>query len=77
MNSLIDFWMEILQLPAPASNGPSLSITLYYLPALRFVSVHTQLTDFEAEGIAARYALHETFSQFSLPVLLHLICNFV
>lgn len=43
------------QLPAAVKNGPSLSVTLYYLPALRFVSVHTQVTDFEAEGIAARY----------------------
>lgn len=50
------FYGILFQLPAPASNGPSLSVTLYYLPALRFVSVHTQLIDFDAEGIAARYA---------------------
>lgn len=38
----------------PDAAAASLSVTLYYLPALRFVSVQTKLTDFVANGIAAR-----------------------
>lgn len=39
--------------------GATLSVTLYYLPALRFITVQTKLTDFITNGIAARWVLYK------------------